>query len=306
MTATCCSTSWRRASRCSASSPRPTWPRRPGPAASAPRSSSSAPPPAARSRATTAGLTWWPRTTSSPTCRTSRTSRPGCARWSRTTGMVTLEFPHLLRLIERRQYDTIYHEHFSYLSLLTSSRALSHGRAAGGRRGRTLHPRRLAARLRPARGGGRRAGRDGQGGAGRRGGRRACTPSRATRASRAAVLKIKSDLLGFLLAAAATAGRWPATAPPARATRCSTTAASGPTCSPTRSTAARSSKASSCPARIFRSTRRSGWPRPGPTTYSSCRGTCGTRSAASSATSGPGAARLVFPIPELEIVSLGV
>ncbi len=41
------------------------------------------------------------------------------------TGVVTLEFPHLLRLIERRQYDTIYHEHFSYLSLLTSSRALA-------------------------------------------------------------------------------------------------------------------------------------------------------------------------------------
>jgi 2-polyprenyl-3-methyl-5-hydroxy-6-metoxy-1,4-benzoquinol methylase len=40
-------------------------------------------------------------------------------------GMVTLEFPHLLRLIERRQYDTIYHEHFSYLSLLTSTRALA-------------------------------------------------------------------------------------------------------------------------------------------------------------------------------------
>jgi len=40
-------------------------------------------------------------------------------------GMVTLEFPHLLRLIERWQYDTIYHEHFSYLSLLTSSRALA-------------------------------------------------------------------------------------------------------------------------------------------------------------------------------------
>ena len=38
---------------------------------------------------------------------------------------MTLEFPHLLRLIERRQYDTIYHEHFSYLSLLTSSRALA-------------------------------------------------------------------------------------------------------------------------------------------------------------------------------------
>jgi hypothetical protein len=40
------------------------------------------------------------------------------------TGVVTLEFPHLLRLMERRQYDTIYHEHFQYLSLLTSSRAL--------------------------------------------------------------------------------------------------------------------------------------------------------------------------------------
>jgi len=40
-------------------------------------------------------------------------------------GTVTLEFPHLMRLIDRRQYDTIYHEHFSYLSLLTSARALA-------------------------------------------------------------------------------------------------------------------------------------------------------------------------------------
>ena len=40
-------------------------------------------------------------------------------------GTVTLEFPHLMRLIDRRQYDTIYHEHFSYLSLLTSSHALA-------------------------------------------------------------------------------------------------------------------------------------------------------------------------------------
>jgi SAM-dependent methyltransferase len=41
------------------------------------------------------------------------------------SGLVTIEFPHLLRLIERRQYDTIYHEHFSYLSLLTASRVLA-------------------------------------------------------------------------------------------------------------------------------------------------------------------------------------
>jgi SAM-dependent methyltransferase len=40
------------------------------------------------------------------------------------TGLVTLEFPHLLRLIKLRQYDTIYHEHYSYLTLLTASRAL--------------------------------------------------------------------------------------------------------------------------------------------------------------------------------------
>jgi C-methyltransferase C-terminal domain/Putative zinc binding domain/Methyltransferase domain len=34
-------------------------------------------------------------------------------------GVVTMEFPHLLRLIEATQFDTIYHEHFSYFSLLT-------------------------------------------------------------------------------------------------------------------------------------------------------------------------------------------
>ena len=32
-------------------------------------------------------------------------------------GTITLEFPHLMRLIEHTQFDTVYHEHFSYLSL---------------------------------------------------------------------------------------------------------------------------------------------------------------------------------------------
>ncbi|MDA7823684.1 class I SAM-dependent methyltransferase [Opitutales bacterium] len=36
-------------------------------------------------------------------------------------GTITLEFPHLMRLIEHAQFDTIYHEHFSYLSLYTVS-----------------------------------------------------------------------------------------------------------------------------------------------------------------------------------------
>lgn len=35
-------------------------------------------------------------------------------------GIITMEFPHLLNLIEKNQFDTIYHEHFSYLSLLTT------------------------------------------------------------------------------------------------------------------------------------------------------------------------------------------
>jgi hypothetical protein len=34
-------------------------------------------------------------------------------------GVITLEFPHLLRLLEGNQFDTIYHEHFSYFSLST-------------------------------------------------------------------------------------------------------------------------------------------------------------------------------------------
>jgi 2-polyprenyl-3-methyl-5-hydroxy-6-metoxy-1,4-benzoquinol methylase len=51
----------------------------------------------------------------------------GLATLVKPTGLVTLEFPHLLRLIERNQYDTIYHEHYQYLSLLTASRALASG-----------------------------------------------------------------------------------------------------------------------------------------------------------------------------------
>ena len=37
-------------------------------------------------------------------------------------GTITLEFPHLMRLIENTQFDTVYHEHFSYLSLYTVQR----------------------------------------------------------------------------------------------------------------------------------------------------------------------------------------
>jgi hypothetical protein len=43
-------------------------------------------------------------------------------------GVLTMEFPHLLALIEKREFDTIYHEHFSYFSLLTAERLFAeHG-----------------------------------------------------------------------------------------------------------------------------------------------------------------------------------
>ncbi len=43
-------------------------------------------------------------------------------------GVVSLEFPHMLKLIEQTQFDTIYHEHFSYLSLYTTEKIFAaHG-----------------------------------------------------------------------------------------------------------------------------------------------------------------------------------
>jgi 2-polyprenyl-3-methyl-5-hydroxy-6-metoxy-1,4-benzoquinol methylase len=118
------------------------------------------------------------------------------------TGLVTLEFPHLLRLIERRQYDTIYHEHYSYLSLHTAIRAL----AAAGLRvveadELATHGGSLRVHARPD----LTAGEPGE---------RVKAVLAAEEAAglhtvaghegfAGAVLKIKSDLLGFLLAAKA-------------------------------------------------------------------------------------------------------
>ena len=117
-------------------------------------------------------------------------------------GMVTLEFPHLARLIERRQYDTIYHEHFSYLSLLTSARAL----AAAGLNVIDVaeldtHGGSLRVYARPAESGGEPSERV----------KEVLAAEEAAglhtlaghEGFAGAVLTIKSDLLGFLLAAAA-------------------------------------------------------------------------------------------------------
>jgi len=116
-------------------------------------------------------------------------------------GTVTLEFPHLLRLIERRQYDTIYHEHFSYLSLLTSARALE---TAGLRvvdvEELETHGGSLRVYARPGESGGEPSARvkavlaaEEAAGLHTVAGHEGFAP---------AVLKIKSDLLGFLLGAA--------------------------------------------------------------------------------------------------------
>jgi len=52
----------------------------------------------------------------------------GLALLLKPTGVITMEFPHLLRLVNDVQYDTIYHEHFSYFSFSAARRVFAaHG-----------------------------------------------------------------------------------------------------------------------------------------------------------------------------------
>ena len=48
----------------------------------------------------------------------------GFSRALKPQGVVTFEFPHLMRMVDECQFDTIYHEHFSYLSLVAVQRVL--------------------------------------------------------------------------------------------------------------------------------------------------------------------------------------
>ena len=54
----------------------------------------------------------------------------GFARLLKPEGVVTFEFPHLLNMVRENQFDTAYHEHYSYLSLISVERVL----VAGGLR----------------------------------------------------------------------------------------------------------------------------------------------------------------------------
>ncbi|MBP6004848.1 MAG: methyltransferase domain-containing protein [Pyrinomonadaceae bacterium] len=52
----------------------------------------------------------------------------GLAVALKPSGVITMEFPHLMQLVANNQFDTIYHEHFSYLSLYTVKRIFTaHG-----------------------------------------------------------------------------------------------------------------------------------------------------------------------------------
>jgi SAM-dependent methyltransferase len=50
----------------------------------------------------------------------------GMKKMLNTNGIITMEFPHLQKLIEGNQFDTIYHEHFSYLSFVAVNRIFAH------------------------------------------------------------------------------------------------------------------------------------------------------------------------------------
>jgi SAM-dependent methyltransferase len=52
----------------------------------------------------------------------------GMKRLLKPSGIITMEFPHLQRLMEQNQFDTIYHEHFSYFSFFTVEKVFAaHG-----------------------------------------------------------------------------------------------------------------------------------------------------------------------------------
>ena len=50
----------------------------------------------------------------------------GFARLLKPLGVATFEFPHLMSLVAEAQFDTVYHEHFSYLSLTAVQRVFAH------------------------------------------------------------------------------------------------------------------------------------------------------------------------------------
>jgi SAM-dependent methyltransferase len=159
----------------------------------------------------------------------------GMRRLVSDDGYVTIEIPHLLRLIHGNEYDTIYHEHFSYLSLLTTQRVLA---AAG----LTV----VDVEELPTHGGSLRTWSMPSESAGPPSD--AVTPCTGTTASRRPWRPCATTSWSSWSTARGRAGRSSPTAPRARATPCSTTAASAVTWCSSASTATPTSTVGSCPA----------------------------------------------------------
>ena len=190
------------------------------------------------------------------------------------TGVLTLEFPHLLRLIGENQFDTIYHEHFSYFSFFTAERAFrehgitlfdveehpTHGgslRIFGRHEADATKP--VSSRIDDLRA-------------------RELAAGVADLAMYAGfpeqVKAMQRALVEFLTARRTRESASLRTARPARATRCSTPAASGLTSSTSSSTGVPTSRDCSRPARICRSARPTHSATRARTWCSSSRGTC--------------------------------
>lgn len=144
-------------------------------------------------------------------------------------GVITMEFPHLARLIEDCQFDTIYHEHFSYFSFTTVERVFAHHGLTlfdveqlpthGGSlriyaRHAEDHSRPVESRVAALKAAERRQGL----------GEPELYESFAQR-----VASLKREVSRFSSTRKARAGRWPPMARRRREIRCSITAASAPT-----------------------------------------------------------------------------
>ncbi len=209
-------------------------------------------------------------TTCSPTCPTSTTSSPASQRLLKPAGVHHHGVPApRCGWSAGNQFDTIYHEHFSYFSLLAVERVFAaHGLALFDveelptHGGIAAHLR--AARRRPARGRVSAA----VGALRRARARRAALETAGRYAAFAErVRETKRELLDFLIEAKRAgqhgrrlrrAGQGQHAAQLLRRAR--------PTSSTTRSIAARTSRGASCPAAASRSSRPSGSSRPAPTT----------------------------------------
>ncbi len=198
----------------------------------------------------------------------------GFATLLKPTGVATFEFPQLLTLMAGQQFDTLYHEHYSYLSL-TAVQTLCerNGLEVFDVSQLSTHGGSLRVFVQRADG----ARRDVQ-----------ASVAQQLQAELAAGVKtaeyyatlapaaecIKHELRASCCRPSPMASAWSVTVPLPRATPCSTTPGSNPTCLPGWPMPTRTSKASTCRAAVYRLCRRSRSKLRNPITSWCCRGTC--------------------------------